>query len=63
MLVRKLIDVNAPLTPEQEKRLDELAALRDEDIAFDEDCPPQTAEQLKKFRRVVPHRDKTASVG
>lgn len=64
MLVRKVIDLNAPLvlTPEQKAELDALDNIKDEDIVFDEDCPPQTDEQLKKFRRVNPRRrDKAAS--
>ena len=55
MLVTKIIDLNAPLTPEQKK---ELRALKDRPIVFDEDCPPQTPEQLKKFKRVNPRRPK-----
>ncbi|MBR4904097.1 MAG: hypothetical protein IKZ53_05455 [Selenomonadaceae bacterium] len=64
MLVRKVIDLNAPLilTPEQKAELDMLADIKDEDIVFDEDCPPQTDEQLKQFKRVHPRRkEKTAS--
>ena len=62
MLVTKVIDINAPLTPEQEAELDALAKMSDDDIVFDEDCPPQTEEQLKKFKRVNPRqKEKTAS--
>ena len=32
----------------------EARAPKDEDIAFDEDCPPSTPEQLKRFKRVHP---------
>ena len=32
----------------------EAHAPRDEDIAYDEDCPPMTDEQLQQFRRVNP---------
>lgn len=60
MLVTKIIDLNAPLTPEQEAELDALSKMSDEDIVFDEDCPPQTPEQLKKFRRVNPQRKEQA---
>lgn len=62
MLVRKVIDLNAPLilTPEQKAELDMLADIKDEDIVFDEDCPPQTDEQLKQFKRVNPRRKEKA---
>ena len=58
MMVYKWIDVGAPLTPEQEAELDELSKMTDDDIVFDEDCPPQTPEQLKKFKRVNPRPKK-----
>lgn len=45
-----------PLT-EKEIAAIEARAPRDEDIAFDEDCPPSTPEQLKQFRRVHPRID------
>jgi len=61
MLVTKVINLNAPLTPEQEAELDALSKMSDDDIVFDEDCPPQTEEQLKQFKRVNPRRkDKVA---
>ena len=56
MIVRKWIDLNAPLTPEQEAELDALANLSDEDIVFDEDCPPITEAQGKLFKRVSDRR-------
>ena len=62
MLVTKIIDLNAPLTPEQEAELDALSKMSDDDIVFDEDCPPQTEEQLKQFKRVNPRR-KDKAVG
>ena len=62
MMVYKWINVGAPLTPEQEAELDELAKMSDDDIVFDEDCPPQTEEQLKQFKRVNPRR-KEKSIG
>ena len=62
MMVYKWIDVGAPLTPEQETELDALSKMSDDDIVFDEDCPPQTEEQLKQFKRVNPRRkDRAAS--
>ena len=60
MLVTKVIDLNAPLTPEQEAELDALSKMSDDDIVFDEDCPPQTEEQLKLFKRVNPRRKEKA---
>ena len=60
MLVTKIIDINAPLTPEQEAELDALSKMSDDDIVFDEDCPPQTEEQLKQFKRVNPRRKEKA---
>ena len=32
-------------------------------IAYDDDCPKQTAEQLKRFRRVNPRGAERAAVG
>ena len=61
MLVTKVIDINAPLTPEQLERLKLLENMSDDDIVFDEDCPPQTDEQLKKFKRVNPRRKEKAA--
>ena len=40
-----------PLTDAEIKAI-EARAPKDEDIVFDEECPPSTSEQLKKFRRV-----------
>ena len=58
MLIRKLIDVSAPLTPEQIERLKLLDNIKDEDIVFDEDCPELTDEELKQFKRVNPRPKK-----
>lgn len=58
MLVTRIIDVNAPLTPEQKARLEALKQLSDDDIIYDEDCPKLTDEQLNQFRRVNPRRPK-----
>ena len=58
MLVRKVINIYAPLRPEQLERLKLLENMTDDDIVYDEDCPPQTEEQLKQFRRVNPRRKK-----
>ena len=62
MLIRKLIDLNAPLRPEQLERLKLLENMTDDDIVYDEECPPQTDEQLKQFKRVNPRR-KDKAVG
>lgn len=62
MLVTKVIDLNAPLKPEQLERLKLLENMSDDDIVFDEYCPPQTDEELKEFRRVNPRR-KDKAVG
>lgn len=61
MLVEKIIDLNAPLTPEQIARLDALEKMSDDDIVYDEDAPKLTEEQLKKFRRVYPKREEKVS--
>ena len=62
MLVRKVIDLNAPLelTPEQKAELEVLRQMSDDDIVYDEDCPELTDEQLKKFKRVNPRRKEKA---
>ena len=61
MLVRKVIDVNAPLTEEQKARLAILKNMSDDDIVYDEDCPKLTEEQLAQFKRVNPRPRKAAS--
>lgn len=42
MLVRKIINVAAPLTAEEKA---EIAALKNRPIVYDEDCPPTTKEE------------------
>ena len=42
MLVRKIINVAAPLTEEEKA---EIAALKDRPIVYDEDCPSTTKEE------------------
>jgi len=49
MIVRKEIDITKPLTPEQIKMLEEMES---SPIQYDEDCPPQTEEQLRQMVRV-----------
>jgi len=46
---RYTIDLDAELTPEQIKELEEAAKMP---IVFDEDCPELTDEQLAQFRRI-----------
>lgn len=49
MIIRKEIDMNEPLTAEQRKMLDALAA---RPAVPDEDCPELTAEQLAQFKAI-----------
>jgi uncharacterized protein (DUF4415 family) len=49
MIVRKEIDLNKPLTPEQTEMLTKLASAP---ATPDEDCPELTADQLARFRRI-----------
>jgi len=46
----------SPLTSEQPERLDALDKMSDDDIIFDEDCPPLTDEQIKKIQKMYPNR-------
>ena len=55
MLVQKVINIYAPLTAEQEERLEKLKNMPDEEIDYS-DIPKLTEEQLKKFKRVNPIR-------
>ena len=49
MIVRKNIDLDAPLTNEEKKMLKMAPA---NPVEFDADCPELTTEELKEFRRV-----------
>ncbi len=49
MIVRKEIDLNAPLTASQMEMLNDLEA---RPVTPDEDCPALTPEQLAQFRRI-----------
>lgn len=53
MIITKTIDTSKPqpLTPEQLKML---ADLENRPIAYDEDSPELTHEQLSQFRRITP---------
>lgn len=48
MIIRKEIDFNQPLTPEQKQMLE---ALKDRPVQPDEDCPELTDEQLHQMVR------------
>ena len=47
--------------PLSEEEREELRALKNRPIVFDEDCPELMDEQLKEFRRVNPRPKKVAS--
>ena len=49
MIIKKNIDISAPLTEEQETMLEKSAAAP---IVVDEDCPELTTEELSEFKRV-----------
>ena len=49
MIIRTFINFDEPLTEEEKE---ELRALKNRPIVFDEDCPELTDEQLKQFKRV-----------
>ena len=49
MIIRKDIDINAPLTPKEIEMLEEMNR---RPICFDEDCPPLTDERIKHMCRV-----------
>ncbi len=55
-IIRKWIGPNTPLTKEQIERLDALKNMKDEDIVFDEGCPPTTEAEGKLFRMVSDKR-------
>ena len=49
MIVRKKIDVSAPLTEEQKKMLEDA---ENTPVSYDEDSPELTEEELMEFKRV-----------
>ena len=57
--VTYILHKGQPLTEEERE---ELLALKNRPIVFDEDCPELTDEELKQFKRVNP-RPKKAAVG
>lgn len=44
-----------------EEEKEEIRALKNRPIVYDEDCPKLTEEQLKQFKRVNPKRQKAAN--
>ena len=58
-LVYRIIYPGQKPTPEQ---IEEIRALKNRQIVFDEDCPELTDEELKQFKRVNP-RQKDKAVG
>ena len=60
MVVRHRVNIEhnprKPLTAEEIAGI-EARAPRDEDIAYDEDCPPSTPEQLELFRCAAHERN------
>ncbi len=57
-MVTYILHKNQPLTDEERE---EIRALKNRPIVFDEDCPELTEEQLRKFKRVNPLKKKAAS--
>ena len=56
-MVYRIIYKGQKPTPEQ---IEEIRALKNRPIVFDEDCPELTDEELKEFRRVNPRRKEKA---
>ncbi len=57
-MVTYILHKNQPLTDEERE---EIRALKNRPIVFDEDCPELTEEQLRQFKRVNPLKKKAAS--
>lgn len=60
MIVKRCLNIERkPRKPLTEAEIAEIEARapRDEDIAYDEDCPPSTPEQLELFRRAAHERN------
>ena len=51
-----------PLTDKEIAAI-EARAPEDDEIAYDEECPPSTPEQLRQFRRVHPRPDDRPASG
>lgn len=43
-------------TMKPERRAMELKRMKNTPFVYDPECPPQTGEQLKQFKRAVPHK-------
>ena len=56
-MVTYILRKGQPLTEDQKKRLEALKQMSDDDIDYS-DIPELTDEQLSKFKRVNPRRDK-----
>lgn len=59
MIVRRRIDLNAPLTKDQ---IDMLEKLKSREVVPDDDCPELTEYQLSQFRRVSKNDEKRTVV-
>ena len=59
MIIRRVIDVNAPLTEEQKAELEYLRNMSDDEIVCDEECPELTDEQLAQFKPANPRPKKS----
>ena len=57
-MVTYILHKDEPLTEEERE---EIRALKNRPIVFDEDCPELTKEQLRQFKRINPRRKKAAS--
>ena len=53
--------LSTPLPPLTEEEKEELRKAKEMPFVYDEDCPPQTEEELRQFRRVYP-RERTAKI-
>lgn len=56
-MVYRIIYPGQKPTPEQ---IEEIRALKNRPIVFDEDCPELTDEELKQFKRLYPRRKEKA---
>ena len=56
--VTYILREDEPLTKEERE---EIRALKNRPIVFDEDCPELTEEQLRQFKRINLRRKKAAS--
>ena len=54
----RIVYIGQKPTPEQ---IEEIQALKNRPIVFDDDCPELTDEQLKQFKRVNPRRKEKAA--